>query len=195
MCQHYQRQCWVRGSCCSEFWPCHRCHDENSNHQLASRETCEVKCLNCQHIQTMEMFQTMEFIPKTFSLSCRNCGHPFGEHGCEQCHYIGSRTTIHCARCQMCHLGTTQDLSYCEICEICIKRKQFASHQRFHSDHPITFRGASKLGCPICLGELSQGEAVILQCGHILHIKCVELHLQYHDRCPTCAKPMGDRET
>src|SRR3989338_10107863 len=130
MCQHYQRQCWVRGSCCPQFWPCHRCHDENSNHRLASRETCEVKCLNCQQIQKMEFFQTMEF-PTTFSLSCQTCGQLFGDHGCEHCHYIGSQPTVHCARCQMCHLGTAQDWNYCDICEMCIRCEQFESHQRF----------------------------------------------------------------
>ena len=182
MCQHYQRQCWVKGSCCSQFWPCHRCHDDASNHHLSSVEINEVKCLNCHQIQT-------------FSSHCQTCGQLFGEYVCEQCHYLGSQPTVHCNRCQMCHRGSAQDWSYCETCELCVKYEIFESHQRFHSNHPIIFRGASKLGCPICFGELSQGESALLRCGHILHLKCMELHQQYHDRCPMCAIPLTDSET
>ena len=54
LCSHYKRQCYVKFQCCDEFWPCHRCHNNQSScgrKKLKSRDTEMVKCAHCNKVQ------------------------------------------------------------------------------------------------------------------------------------------------
>ena len=49
-CGHYKRRCLVKFECCDKYWPCHRCHNNESScgrRKLKSRDTTMVKCLQC----------------------------------------------------------------------------------------------------------------------------------------------------
>ena len=50
LCNHYKRRCHVKFACCDKYWPCHRCHNNESNcgtKKLKSIHTKFVKCVKC----------------------------------------------------------------------------------------------------------------------------------------------------
>ena len=58
LCTHYKRRCYVKFQCCDRFWPCHRCHNNQSNcgqKQLESRDTQMVKCVYCNKEQQLTL--------------------------------------------------------------------------------------------------------------------------------------------
>ena len=68
LCEHYQRQCRVRFPCCTQFYPCHRCHNSSRNCENEEAKACYAthpKCSFCQHEQEVSSFSCY----KSFSLS------------------------------------------------------------------------------------------------------------------------------
>ena len=58
LCSHYKRRCLVKFECCDKFWPCHRCHNNQSScgrKKLKSRDTQLVKCVSCQKVQQVTL--------------------------------------------------------------------------------------------------------------------------------------------
>ena len=56
LCSHYKRRCLVQFECCSKFWPCHRCHNNQSScgrRKLKSRDTKRIKCVACGQEQVV----------------------------------------------------------------------------------------------------------------------------------------------
>ncbi len=54
LCSHYKRHCYVKFECCDKFWPCHRCHNNQSTcgrKKLKSRDTKMLKCVYCNKVQ------------------------------------------------------------------------------------------------------------------------------------------------
>ena len=54
LCEHYQRRCRVRFPCCTQFYPCHRCHNSSSNCKNDEAKACHathMKCSLCQFEQ------------------------------------------------------------------------------------------------------------------------------------------------
>ena len=54
LCSHYKRHCYVKFECCDKFWPCHRCHNNQSTcgqKKLKSRDTRMLKCAYCNKVQ------------------------------------------------------------------------------------------------------------------------------------------------
>ena len=50
LCSHYKRRCHVKFHCCDKYWPCHRCHNNESKcgqKKLKSRDTKFIKCVKC----------------------------------------------------------------------------------------------------------------------------------------------------
>ena len=50
LCNHYKRCCHVRFPCCNKYWPCHRCHNNDSNCDKQKPKfvnTKFVKCVKC----------------------------------------------------------------------------------------------------------------------------------------------------
>ena len=50
LCNHYKRRCHVKFDCCNKYWPCHRCHNNESScgrKKLKSRDTKFIKCVKC----------------------------------------------------------------------------------------------------------------------------------------------------
>jgi len=54
LCEHYQRHCRVRFPCCTQFYPCHRCHNISKacdNEEAKACHATHLKCSHCQHEQ------------------------------------------------------------------------------------------------------------------------------------------------
>lgn len=53
LCEHYQRRCSVQFPCCTQFYPCHRCHNSSANCEeaKASVDATHFKCSVCQFEQ------------------------------------------------------------------------------------------------------------------------------------------------
>ena len=54
LCEHYQRHCRVRFPCCTQFYPCHRCHNTSRNCENEEAKACHathLKCSFCEHEQ------------------------------------------------------------------------------------------------------------------------------------------------
>ena len=59
LCEHYQRQCRVRFTCCTQFYPCHRCHNISKacdNEEAKACHATHLKCSHCQHEQKVIFF-------------------------------------------------------------------------------------------------------------------------------------------
>ena len=58
LCSHYKRVCYVKFECCDKFWPCHRCHNNQSTcgrKKLKSRDTQMLKCVYCNKVQQVTL--------------------------------------------------------------------------------------------------------------------------------------------
>ena len=54
LCKHYNRSCRVRFPCCTQFYPCHRCHNSASNcknDEAIEWHATHLKCSLCQFEQ------------------------------------------------------------------------------------------------------------------------------------------------
>jgi len=54
LCEHYQRYCRVRFPCCTQFYPCHRCHNNSracGNEAAKACHATHLKCSHCHHEQ------------------------------------------------------------------------------------------------------------------------------------------------
>ena len=54
LCNHYMRYCRVRFPCCTQFYPCHRCHNNSracDNEEAKACHATHFKCSHCQHEQ------------------------------------------------------------------------------------------------------------------------------------------------
>ena len=59
LCEHYQRQCKVRFPCCTQFYPCHRCHNilqACDNEEAKACHATHLKCSHCQEEQEVIFF-------------------------------------------------------------------------------------------------------------------------------------------
>ena len=51
LCEHYQRHCRVRFPCCTQFYPCHRCHNISKACDNEEAKACHATHLKCSHCQ------------------------------------------------------------------------------------------------------------------------------------------------
>ena len=51
LCEHYQRHCRVRFPCCTQFYPCHRCHNISKACDNEEAKACHATYLKCSHCQ------------------------------------------------------------------------------------------------------------------------------------------------
>ncbi|CAB4022629.1 RING finger and CHY zinc finger domain-containing 1, partial [Paramuricea clavata] len=94
LCSHYKRRCYVKFECCNKFWPCHRCHNNQSTcgrRKLKSRDTKQIKCFACGQEQP-------------FAHHCSRCNAKFARYFCGQCkHLTGTDDNpYHCEKCGIC---------------------------------------------------------------------------------------------
>ena len=58
LCEHYQRQCRVQFPCCTQFYPCHHCHNNSTacdNDKARACHATHLKCCHCKHEQEVTM--------------------------------------------------------------------------------------------------------------------------------------------
>ena len=59
-CDHYKRLCLVKFACCEEYYPCHRCHNKNGECSIKNLKAVDakfLKCLACNEVQKVSLFQ------------------------------------------------------------------------------------------------------------------------------------------
>ena len=59
LCEHYQRHCNVQFPCCTQFYPCHRCHNISracDNEEAKACHATHLKCSYCQHEQEVSFY-------------------------------------------------------------------------------------------------------------------------------------------
>ena len=62
LCEHYQRHCRVRFPCCTQYYPCHRCHNISKacdNEEAKACHASHLKCSHCQHEQEVTFIFTL----------------------------------------------------------------------------------------------------------------------------------------
>ncbi|CAH3021486.1 unnamed protein product [Porites evermanni] len=104
LCEHYQRHCNVQFPCCTQFYPCHRCHNISracENEEAKACHATHLKCSYCQHEQenlVIVMIKSVIFY-------------------CISINFI-------------CHFRIQQDKSFhCEICNVCLDKRLKGNHQ------------------------------------------------------------------
>ena len=65
LCEHYQRHCRVRFPCCTQFYPCHRCHNISKACDNEEAKACHATHLKCSHCQHEQEVSFIFMFPKT----------------------------------------------------------------------------------------------------------------------------------
>ncbi|CAB3997133.1 RING finger and CHY zinc finger domain-containing 1-like [Paramuricea clavata] len=152
-CSHYKRHCHVKFECCNYFWPCHRCHNDQSTcgrRKITSRDTKMVKCVYCDKVQQFGQF-------------CCDCGAKFAEYFCDLCKHLTGKDNhpYHCEKCGICRVHG-DCLFHCDVCGLCLDVQLRGNHK---------CREGSVHECCICLEDAFTG-CQILPCSHKVHKDC-----------------------
>ena len=66
LCEHYQRHCRVRFPCCTQFYPCHRCHNISKACDNEEAKACHATHLKCSHCQHEQEVSFVFMFPETY---------------------------------------------------------------------------------------------------------------------------------
>lgn len=172
-CKHYERYCQILSPCCSKWYSCRHCHNENESHEIDRYKIKKIKCNICHTEQPV-------------SQKCLGCGLDFARYFCGICNFFDdgkNKSIFHCEKCGLCRIGPKEDVFHCDKCGCCLniemKDKHTCLEKRNHSN------------CPICLEDLFTSILgyTILKCGHSIHPKCFKEMLKNGSyKCPLCQK-------
>ncbi|CAB3987161.1 RING finger and CHY zinc finger domain-containing 1-like [Paramuricea clavata] len=169
LCSHYKRRCYVKFECCNKFWPCHRCHNNQSTcvrRKLKSRDTKQIKCFACGQEQP-------------FAHHCSKCNAKFARYFCGQCkHLTGTDDNpYHCEKCGICRIHGDRSF-HCDVCGVCLDIQLRGNHK--------CRAGSAQDECCICLEDAFTG-CQILPCSHKVHKECATQMIRSGiTRCPIC---------
>ncbi|CAB4009456.1 RING finger and CHY zinc finger domain-containing 1 [Paramuricea clavata] len=154
LCSHYKRLCYVKFECCDNFWPCHRCHNNQSTcgrKKLKSRDTQMVKCVYCNKEQQFGQF-------------CCDCGAKFASYFCGLCQHLTGNDDhpYHCQKCGICRIHGDRSF-HCDVCGVCLDVQLRGNHK--------CREGSAHDECCICLEDAFTG-CQILPCSHKVHKEC-----------------------
>ncbi|CAB4009898.1 RING finger and CHY zinc finger domain-containing 1-like [Paramuricea clavata] len=176
LCSHYKRHCYVKFECCNNFWPCHRCHNNQSTcgrKKLKSRYTKMLKCVYCNKVQQ-------------FGSSCCDCGATFSEYYCGLCKHLTGKddNPYHCEKCGICRIHGDRSF-HCDVCGVCLDVQLRGNHKcREDSAHDE---------CCICLEDAFTG-CQILPCSHKVHKECATQMIRSGiTRCPICRESFAHK--
>ncbi|XP_067051801.1 uncharacterized protein [Acropora muricata] len=176
LCEHYQRRCRVRFPCCTQFYPCHRCHNSSSNCKNDEAKACHathLKCSLCQFEQEIDENSDV----------CRGCGEKMAAYFCSICKHFTSidKNPYHCDQCGICRIHKDKSF-HCKVCNVCLDKRLENNHKcRPDSGHDE---------CCICLEDAFSG-CQILPCSHKVHRECAIAMIQNGIRtCPVCRHPL-----
>ncbi|PFX25151.1 uncharacterized protein LOC111330749 [Stylophora pistillata] len=176
LCEHYQRHCRVRFPCCTNFYSCHRCHNnskECDNEEAKASHATHLKCNYCHHEQEIA----------EDSAKCRSCGAKMSAYFCGICKHFTSidKNPYHCDKCGICRIHKDKSF-HCDVCNVCLDKRLQGKHKcRPDSGHDE---------CCICLEDAFSG-CQILPCSHKVHRECAIAMIQNGIRtCPVCRHPL-----
>ncbi|KAI9219561.1 hypothetical protein BC828DRAFT_398798 [Blastocladiella britannica] len=179
-CKHYMRSVKLQSHCCGKWVVCRFCHDEVSDHAIIRQKTKLMMCMKCYHIQPCSQYCSNE-----------GCGVKVSRYYCNECKLWDDdpkKNIYHCYDCGICRIGKGlgQDYFHCKKCNVCmaigLKDRHKCIERNLESD------------CPIC-GEYmftSTTTVIFMPCGHCIHHKCYQEHIQTSYTCPTCCKSLGN---
>ncbi|CAB3993396.1 RING finger and CHY zinc finger domain-containing 1-like [Paramuricea clavata] len=176
LCSHYKRHCYVKFECCDTFWPCHRCHNNQStcgHKRLKSRDTKMVKCAHCNKVQQFGQF-------------CCDCGAQFSEYYCGLCKHLTGKDDhpYHCERCGICRIHGDRSF-HCDVCGVCLDVQLRGNHK--------CREGSAHDECCICLEDAFTG-CQILPCSHKVHKECATQMIRSGiTRCPICRESFAHK--
>ena len=175
LCVHYRRRCYVRLSCCSEFFACHQCHnnsDKCDNKKARGSSATHLKCAQCQVVQEIN----------EDSHRCSNCKIVFSEYFCAKCKHFTSKKKkpAHCEKCGICRVHMDKSF-HCDVCNVCMDKRLKGNHGcRPDAGHEE---------CCICFDDVFSG-CIILPCSHKVHLSCALAMVENRSRsCPMCRHP------
>ncbi|XP_044164850.1 uncharacterized protein LOC122948817 [Acropora millepora] len=147
-----QKPCWVRFPCCTQFYPCHRCHNTSRNCENEEAKACyatHLKCSFCQYEQQID-----------------------GSSGvCGKCGAKMSKNPYHSEKCGICRVHAEsldegregnykcRPESLHDQCSICLEGA-FSGYQilpcshRVHRECAIAIIPNPIRSCPACLHPL-----------------------------------------
>ncbi|XP_068753876.1 uncharacterized protein [Montipora capricornis] len=176
LCEHYQRHCRVRFPCCTQFYPCHRCHNSSRNCENEEAKACHathLKCSFCQHEQEIDENSGV----------CGKCSAKMAAYFCSICKHFTNvdKNPYHCEKCGICRIHADKSF-HCEVCNVCLDKRLEGNHKcRPDSGHDE---------CCICLEDAFSG-CQILPCSHKVHRECAIAMIQNGIRtCPVCRHPL-----
>jgi hypothetical protein len=179
-CKHYQRACKLQAHCCGKWDTCRFCHDEVSDHTITRSLVETMMCMHCSTVQ-----------PAGKTCINEECKQDVAAYYCKECKLWDNdpkKNIYHCHDCGICRIGKGLGIDYfhCETCNVCmaigLKGKHKCIERNLESD------------CPIC-GEYmftSTSTVIFMPCGHCMHHKCHQQHIQTSYQCPTCLKSLAD---
>ncbi|XP_068753878.1 uncharacterized protein [Montipora capricornis] len=176
LCEHYQRHCRVRFPCCTQFYPCHRCHNTSRNCENEEAKACHathLKCSFCEHEQEIDENSGV----------CGKCGKKMAAYFCSICKHFTNvdKNPYHCEKCGICRIHADKSF-HCDVCNVCLDKRLKGNHKcRPDSGHDE---------CCICLEDAFSG-CQILPCSHKVHRECAIAMIQNGIRtCPVCRHPL-----
>ncbi|KAK6979731.1 RING finger and CHY zinc finger domain-containing protein 1 [Biomphalaria glabrata] len=174
-CNHYTRNCKLKAPCCSVFYSCRFCHDEDNDHEMDRHKVMEVQCKRCDTIQEVRK-------------DCSKCGIIFGEYFCPICRlYDVPKHQFHCLKCGICRVGPEDKYYHCDTCNACLSLELKGQHK--------CIENVSRSLCPICQEFLhtSRSGIEIPRCGHMIHQECLKSCAEQRlYQCPVCKESLWD---
>ena len=177
-CKHYSRSCKILAECCQKWVVCRLCHDEVCDHQINRYATKTIMCMHCNTVQQV-------------GSECKNCHETMGEYFCEICKLWESnpdKHIYHCDKCGLCRLGQGIGIDYfhCDRCNACLSIAMQENHRCIERN--------LESNCPICDYYLftSTQPVIFIPCGHPIHYRCYQEHIENSYQCPICWKSLAD---
>ncbi|XP_068755985.1 serine-rich adhesin for platelets-like [Montipora capricornis] len=123
LCEHYQRHCRVRFFCCTQFYPCYRCHNSSRNCENEEAKACHathLKCSFCEHEQEIDENSGV----------CGKCGAKVAAYLCSICKHftIVDKNPYHCEKCGICRIHAGKSCQ-CEVCNVCLDKRLEGNHE------------------------------------------------------------------
>lgn len=179
-CDHYDRSCFIKTSCCDKIFGCRKCHDEyyESDSKCDKLKSENVNSIICKVCDTEQSISNM----------CENCNIIFGAYYCKICRLFDndiSKKQFHCEKCGICRVGGKENFYHCDNCNMCLA----LSTKETHICIPNSLQN-----CPLCFDDLfdSTKEITKLRCGHTIHVECLNEILKEGSfnslKCPLCSK-------
>ncbi len=178
LCKHYVRKCFVKLSCCNDYFACHQCHNDSGKcdsgvSNATAKDVTHLRCGGCHLEQKVN----------EKSQHCSGCSLKLAEYFCAPCKHFTNmaKDPYHCGGCGICRTQKN-DSFHCDVCNLCMSNEFLGRHEcRPNSAHE---------SCPICLEDVFVN-GYVFPCLHRVHQGCGNEMLRRGGRdCPVCLRPL-----